>query len=121
MATFDRIREFGILKALGATPMRILVDIISEAFLMGFLATLLGVLIGISGTMYLQTHGIDTSGLGTDISWAGIAFDPIWKAKLTWDAVSRPVVMMWIVSVVSALYPAIIAARLKPVEAMHHV
>jgi ABC-type lipoprotein release transport system permease subunit len=121
MATFERIREFGILKALGASPWRILRDVAVEALVLGFLSTFIGTLLGLAGAYYLQEIGLDTSAFAGDISMAGVAFDPIWRAVITLRAVVWPVVIMWLVCVLASLYPAALAARLDPVRAIQHV
>lgn len=121
MATYDRIRELGILKAIGATPLRILTDVLTEAVLLTILATVFGLIAGVLLSWYFQVHGIDTRGTGGDMSFAGVAFDPIWKASLSLRAIYIPVTMMWAISVLGAFYPASIAARLKPVEAINHI
>ena len=51
-------------------------------------------------------------------SLAGVAFDPVWRAVISVQGTLLPVVAMWAVCVAAALYPASIAARLDPVEAM---
>ena len=46
MATYERIQEFGVLKALGTSPGRIIRDVAAEALMLGLLAALLGVTVG---------------------------------------------------------------------------
>jgi len=41
MSTFERIREFGILKAIGTSPWRILGDVAVEAFVLSLISTAL--------------------------------------------------------------------------------
>ncbi|MBW2016748.1 MAG: ABC transporter permease [Deltaproteobacteria bacterium] len=119
MSTFERIREFGILKALGATPWRILLDVAAEAWVLGLISTLAGILIGLPLTYYLQVAGLDLSMFASgDVSVAGVALDPIWRAALAPKTVAVPVVVMWVVCLLASLYPAAIAARLDPVKAM---
>jgi ABC-type antimicrobial peptide transport system permease subunit len=122
MATYERIHEFGVLKALGASPWRIIRDVTVEALLMALLATVLGTILGVAGSYYLQVVGLDTSAFTTaEISFAGVAFDPLWRATLNAKVVTRPVVVMWIICLIASLYPAAMAARLDPVQAMTHV
>jgi len=122
MATFERIREFGILKALGTTPWRILRDVTSEAVVMAFVSTIIGVILGLAGSYYLQAYGLDTTIFAVEgYSVAGVAFDPIWRAKVSLKIVVIPVVGMWIFSLIASIYPAAIAARLDPVKAITHV
>jgi ABC-type lipoprotein release transport system permease subunit len=122
MATHDRVREYGVVKALGATPWRILREVAAEAFLLGLIATGLGLLLGLAVGLYTQTHGLDLSVFGSDsFGFSGIAWDPLWRGVLTADAAATAVCSMWGVCVLASLYPGIKAARLPAVSAMVHV
>ena len=118
MATYERIREFGILKALGATPWRIVSDVAAEALLLAALGTVLGSLLGFAASYYLQKVGLDLSIFAGTYSVGGVAFDPIWRATISPGMVLIPVVLMLIISLVASLYPAALAARLDPVRAI---
>ena len=119
MATYERIREFGILKALGATPWRILWDVAVEAIVLAAVGTVFGTILGLAGSYYLQEVGLDLSIFAGTYSVGGVAFDPIWKATISAEMVYIPVVLMLIISLVACLYPAALAARLDPVRAIH--
>ena len=121
MATFERIREFGLIKALGASPWRIVRDVATEALVLGMTATVIGAGIGLAASWYLQTYGLDTSSFAGSYTIAGVAFDPIWRAALSLKSVLMPVLAMWGICILASLYPAAIAARLDPIEALHHV
>ena len=122
MATFERIREFGILKAIGTTPWRIVRDVALEAWMLALVSTAVAVVLGGLGAWYLKIQGLDLSIFSSrSFSIAGLAFQTQWKGVLTVGVVLIPVVAMWLVCVLSSLYPAIKAARLDPVRAIHHV
>jgi ABC-type lipoprotein release transport system permease subunit len=122
MAMYDRVREFGLIKSLGATSLRIVREVSAEAFLLAVVSTALGLVLGLAATAYLQIVGIDLRAFGSgSFSFAGIAWDPLWRAHLTATHVLVAVPTMWVVCVLSALYPAGKAARMDPVEAMTHV
>lgn len=121
MATFERFREFGILKAIGATPWRIMRDVSAEAVVLVVVSTAVGTIIGLIGSFYFQEFGLDTSSFAGSFTVAGVAFDPVWRASISMGGVFYPVIVMWLVSFLAALYPAAIAARLDPVKAIHHV
>ena len=119
MSTYDRMREFGIIRAIGTTPWRILKQVSLEAILMTIIASSIGVVVGLSVALYFQKYGFDVSGSG-NMSFGGVVIDPIWKASVSVGIVFLPVVLMMLISIVASIYPASIAARIKPVEAIHY-
>ena len=119
MSTYDRMKEFGIIRAIGATPWLIIRQVSLEAIMLTFLASIIGTVIGLSIAIYLQVYGIDISGEG-NLAIGGIVFDPIWRASVSLTSVFLPVVLMMLTSTVASIYPASIAARIKPVEAIHY-
>ena len=119
MSTYDRMKEFGIIRAIGATPWLIIRQVSLEAILLTILASIIGTVIGLSIAIYLQVYGIDISGKG-NLAIGGIVFDPIWRASVSLKSVFLPVVLMMVTSIVASIYPASIAARIKPVEAIHY-
>ncbi len=120
MATYDRMREFGIMKALGTTPWRIMANMAAEALLLGLVGTALGLAIGLPVAYICQEVGIDTSVFGGEFSFSGVAWDPIWRATINARVIMIPLVLMWVTCSVASLYPAAVAARLDPVKAIHH-
>ena len=119
MSTYDRMKEFGIIRAIGATPWLIIRQVSLEAIFLTILASIIGTVIGLSIAIYLQVYGIDISGKG-NLAFGGIVFDPIWRASVSLKSVFLPVVLMMLTSIVASIYPASIAARIKPVEAIHY-
>jgi ABC-type antimicrobial peptide transport system permease subunit len=121
MSTFERIPEFGLLKAIGTTPWRILREISAEALILGFVSSTVGGVLGVCASWYLACNPIDLSGFTEGFSTSGVMMSARWGAYLTVEGVVWPIVFMWIVSLVASLYPAAKAARLNPVRALTHV
>jgi ABC-type antimicrobial peptide transport system permease subunit len=121
MATWERMREFGLLKAIGASPWRIAGDVAAESLALAAVATLAGGALGVGLARWLATHGIDTTRFAGETTMFGVAFDPIWRASLSPETVVVAVACMWGVCLLAALYPAVLAARLVPVEALGRV
>jgi ABC-type lipoprotein release transport system permease subunit len=106
MAGHERVPEFGVLKAIGTSPMRIIGDVAAEACVLGCLGTSIGGIIGAVGGRIFETRGIDTSALaGAEVSIGGVVWDPVWRAVLTPESVVLPVILMWVVCLVASLYP----------------
>ena len=119
MATYDRMKEFGIIRAIGTTPWRIIKQVSLESFILTFVASIIGTVVGLSAALYFQKYGFDVSGQG-NLSFGGVVMDPIWKASVSLGIILLPIGLMMLTSILSSLYPASIAARIKPVEAIHY-
>jgi ABC-type lipoprotein release transport system permease subunit len=51
----------------------------------------------------------------------GVAMRPVWHGIYRFDILVTPVLMLFFVVFVAVLYPALKAAWIQPVEAMHHL
>jgi len=120
MSVFERIHEFGIMKAIGVTPAQIVALIYAESMMQTLLAGLLGLGFGWWASSHFQHHGMDMSNLSGDVSFAGIALDPIWHAHITPDVLINPVIFLFVMALLAAIYPAIKVARLKAIDAIHY-
>ncbi|MGD8833601.1 MAG: FtsX-like permease family protein, partial [Desulfobacteraceae bacterium] len=118
MSVFERMREFGLLKALGMRPGRIVKNILTESALILVLGVTIGNILGVVSNWALSFHGIDLSALAQGVEYAGMAriIFPVMLAK---DIAGADLVVVLLGLLVS-LYPAIKAARFKPVEALMH-
>jgi ABC-type lipoprotein release transport system permease subunit len=120
MAVFERIREFGILKAVGVGPERVLALILLEGGLQTATAVAIALTLSVPGLWYLRKVGLNLSVLGGGVSVAGMNFDPIWQAHITPNVFIGPLATLLVIVLVGTLYPAVKAARLSPVEAIQH-
>ena len=120
MSVIERTRELGIMMALGTRPSRIISLIMIETAIMGLTGIILGVSGGMSLLSYFNKKGIDFSkwseGLRT-IPFHPTTIYPIIEPMSFYLAIG----VVFVSAVVSALYPAYKAARLRPVEAMRFV
>ncbi len=120
MSVFERIHQFGIMKAIGVTPAQSVALIYAETMLQTLLASLLGLAFGWWASSRFQAHGIDMSRLTGDVSFAGIALDPVWYAYVTPDVLAKPILFLFVVALLAALYPAIKVARIRAIDAIHY-
>ena len=119
MTVFERIREIGVLKALGVGPSEVLRLILVESAIQTGIAIGVGVGLGVPGLIYMVLVGIDMTFL-TGVTVMGIAMDPVWRAAVDANTFLLPIGTLVGVVAVAVLYPAVKAAWIQPVEAMHH-
>jgi putative ABC transport system permease protein len=119
MAVFERIRELGVLKALGASPFDVMRLIFVESAIQIGIAIGMGLLLAVPALVYLTRVGIDLASMA-GVSILGVAFDPIWRVRVTPDVITQPVVVLVCIAGAAVLYPALKAAWIRPVDAMRH-
>ena len=119
MAVFERIREFGVLKALGVEPRQVLSLIFAESALQTGLALAVGLALSLPTLWYLVEFGIDTGALG-GVSVIGATFSTVWHAAVSPFTFVTPSMTLVLLVLAAVIYPALKAARISPVEAMRH-
>ncbi|MCF8104521.1 MAG: ABC transporter permease [Desulfohalobiaceae bacterium] len=119
MAVFERMREFGLLKALGMRPKRIVKTVLVESFFVLGLGLAAGDVLGLASCLLLADLGIDLSGFAQGAEFANMS-RVIHPSLWLQDVVTANAVVLGLGLAVS-LYPAVKAARFKPVEALVHV
>lgn len=119
MAVFERIREFGVLKAIGYGPFQVLSMMLVEGLVQAGVATVLGVLIALPGMIYLQTVGVNVGVLG-GMQMAGLTMPAVWHGYYTPQTIQTPILMLFVITFGAVLYPAVRAAMISPVAAMQH-
>jgi ABC-type antimicrobial peptide transport system permease subunit len=119
MTVFERTCELGVLRALGMGRLQMMLLVVFECILLTAIATLIGLLIGGVLDWLLLDYGFPyETAEGKGLSWQGVTFPPVIKGLFRIEPVVITVVFMNMVAVVAAVWPAIRAARLRPVEAM---
>ncbi len=121
MSVFERIREFGVMKALGVLPWQLGLMIILETLIQVIIAAILAALAGWRAVSYFAEQGIDMADVGmvSSTSVAGIAIDPIVYMKMVPSAITYPVVFLFVIALLSVLYPMMKAMLVQPVRAIH--
>jgi ABC-type lipoprotein release transport system permease subunit len=117
MAVYERMREFGLMKALGMTPAAIVRGVLLESAVILALGVVLGNLLGYATVAVLGHTGIDLSALAAGAEMWGIP-RILYPEIAVKDVVAAGVVVM-VLGVGVSLYPALKAARVTPVEAMN--
>jgi len=115
MAVLQRVKEIGTLRAIGAQRRFVLAMLLVEAMTLGIVFGLLGTGFGVAVLSALRSAGgIPASNDFTYFLFAGPALLPSLSALDTvWS-----LAVVFVVSVLSGFYPAVLAMRVTPVEAM---
>ena len=123
MSVFERIREFGVMKALGVTPWQIVKLISTEALIQGLIACSIAAIVGIPISIYVESHGLDLAAMAgvSAATVAGVAIDTVWESNLTLFSVAMPLITLMIITMIAVIYPSLKAALIQPVKAIHHI
>jgi ABC-type lipoprotein release transport system permease subunit len=116
MSVFERTREIGILSAIGMKGRQIIALFLAEATLLAAAGTAVGSLAGWALSAYFGKVGIYFGDLG--ISGEMLLEDRIYP-YLTFDSAITLIVTAFVVTILASLYPARMASRMEPVEALH--
>jgi putative ABC transport system permease protein len=103
----DRRRELGLLRYLGASAVQVSRMILTEAAFLGALALLLGLVLGFAISLLL-VFVVNKQSFGWTIQF---------HAPLA--LLCGALLLVWCVTLLAGLYPARVASRLNPIDAIH--
>lgn len=121
MSVFERTRELGVMRAIGMRPRQLVALVVLESTMLAVLAVVGGAALGVVGDVLLVTQGIDFTVGGQGYEMGDMTFDPIIKGRVTLASVWQPVVGVLLFSLLAAVWPALRASRLKPIDAIREV
>lgn len=119
MAVLERTRELGMLMAVGMKRAQVFGMIVLETVLLGLTAAPLGLLFGYLTVLYFGTYGLDLSAYSAGMEKFGLQ-DMVY-CTLESSGYVTVTISVAITAVLAAIYPAIKAIRLKPVEAIRKI
>jgi putative ABC transport system permease protein len=103
MAVLERTREIGILSAIGWSKRRIMGALVIEGFILSALGSVAGIVIGVAGSRLLS---------------AILAIGRFIAVSPTPGLIATTAVAAIILDILGSLYPAIVATRASPAEAL---
>lgn len=120
MAAFERVREIGTMRALGLTRRGVVAMFAFEGAWMGLVGGLLGAAMGAGLTWHYSTVGIDMMAL---MGAKGDAIEDMPLAAMLYldfspEFILGAVLAAVVIAVGASLYPAVVASRLLPADAV---
>lgn len=115
MAVFERTREIGILAAIGMKGRRIMAQFLVEGAMIATLGILGGLIFGGALVWYFTVYGFFIG----DMGMTGILMGDQIYAHLTMQDTIYLAIVAYVITLLASLYPATLAARMEPVEALH--
>ncbi len=121
MSVTERMREFGIMMALGTRGYQIIIIIMLESLFLGAVSIILGGAVGSAVVSICAINGISFTHYANYLEAGDMSFPLVVYPLLTFERLFVLSAIVLLVSVLAAVYPAIKAARLKPIAAIRQV
>lgn len=121
MGAMERMRELGVMLSLGMRPLQLAWMVLLEGLLMGAIGALCGLLLAAAPYKVLYVDGIDFGEMLAKNVPVASPVDTLVRASLDVPGVLVMSLVAVGMTVLASVWPAWIAARLQPVEAMRRV
>jgi putative ABC transport system permease protein len=117
MAAYERVREIGTLRAMGMTGREVLGLFIFEGSLIGLVGGLLGATLGGYMSWHWSVQGIDLTKALED-QGSQIPISATLYLEFSESTIAGAVLFGVIVAMLASVYPAYVAARMSPADAV---
>lgn len=114
MSVLERRREYGLLKALGTKPRRIVRLVLLEVTILSALSLVIGAGLGLGANAILSRYGIKFS---SGLTYGGMVFDTM-KSEINLRSFTIPALTVIVCAVLVSLFPAVKASRTEPARTM---
>jgi putative ABC transport system permease protein len=118
MGTFERRREFAVIRALGVGPSGVAPTVVLEGIALGVLSLAVGAVLATPLMLWWHHSPPNLAALFGDLEMAGALIRPVLRIEYSVDGPVISAVALFVTAVLAALYPAIRAARVPPADAL---
>ncbi len=112
-SVIERVREIGVMKAVGFTDRQVLLMILCEGLVMSLIGGLIGIVLGIIGAHILASRGLRIRAGLTQIA---IYVAPVISPQL----IAKTVLITLLVGIIGGIFPAYKAAKIPPAVALRY-
>lgn len=119
MSVLERFKELGMLMAVGMNKIRIFQMIMVETLYLAFVGSPVGLILSVITMNYFENYGMDLSNYSDGLEMYG--YDNVLYPTVDSGAYVQIIVGVFITAIAGAIYPALKAIKLKPVEALHKI
>jgi len=116
MAVLERIKEIGMLLAVGMNKKRVFSMIVLETIFLSLVGGVVGIILGGSVAKYFSIYPINLSAWSQGME--SIGWDSVVYTSIDAEMITIVTVMIIITGVLASLYPAIKALKLNPADAL---
>lgn len=117
MAILERTRETGTMLALGMNKPRLFLLVLAETVLLTLAGTPAGLALSWGTIYFTSRHGIDTASFAKDLM-SSFGYSSVIYPRFPADQLLSVLIIVAATAILSALFPALKALRLRPVEAL---
>ncbi len=116
MVVLERIKELGMLMAVGMNRLRVYIMVMVETVLLSLTGGLAGIVLSYLVILTVSHTGIDLSAFSEGLN--SIGYSTLVYPRITFDDYVKIVLMVIATGILAALYPAWKAVKLNPAEAI---
>lgn len=117
MAILERVRELGMMTALGFNKLRLFGLILYETVLLTLAGVPIGILMAWTVTSYFARYGIDLSSVSKE-SMSSFGFESIIYPQFPYEKLGMVLTIVVVTAVLASILPSLKALRLRPAEAL---
>ena len=114
MSIYERLYEFAVTKAIGTRPFWIGRLIVLESLLMAFISVAIGLVIAYFLGGYLESEGLNMG----QMEVSGVVIPDRIKPQMAFNQFVEAASFLILLTMLTALYPALYAAKITPAEAV---
>ncbi|MEQ8324491.1 MAG: FtsX-like permease family protein [Vicingaceae bacterium] len=119
MSVLERFKELGMLMAVGMEKSRIFRMIMTETLFLAIIGSPIGLLLAWLTIAWFGSHGMDLSNYSQGLEMYG--YDNVLYPVVPPGSYFQVIAGVFLTAILGAIYPAIKAIRLKPIEALHKI